>query len=645
MATGKSNSFIENINALANATSLATGSIVQDTQDARDEAVHAASSAHLDMVSANDSEDKAHSWATEGYNHPVEGTVAGLDAEYSAYHWATEASLLIGDPIIDDLISSSLKTWSSLKISNELASRASVNHRHDGVYEPVIVKQSAFNKSFNGTGSVDTVSRSDHNHNLDYESKITTYGTAYNKDFGNTSGSVMEGDRNFDNNYMPLETKNSAYNKNFVIDTTNPLPEEIPRGTHTHNASGVSYDQTNNLVITSSTVQGGMTQLDNLIGSMDFVESSFITAGTTTPFTVNIASANTPVIVVAPLAMVPGNNNNATINNGAEFQIVYADTLKNKIEGFYTVSISIDNPESVSLYLAVDGTIYGSSFENTGGTLTISKYLSGLSEAGFTLSFMVANNDNTNDVVIRSIEASWNGSPKGAVIASGLSVDHKDLTGTGAPNGVHTISDIKDLQTTLDSKTETMSFGNGHFPLFDAQGNLTDSGLDNTFANNLMSKPVVKVLDNILLMTSAGDGKDSGKKIDDFALKNGSISNVFKVAQSVDDEDAVRREELIVVSNVANQAIPKIIGSTLDNFPIMLADGTLKTSTVNSASFALASHNHSIADITSLQDKLNEKYTKVASAPEDNLLSFGVNGLLKDSGMSNKSKLLVGEPI
>jgi len=29
----------------------------------------------------------------------------------------------------------------------------------------------------------------------------------------------------------------------------------------------------------------------------------------------------------------------------------------------------------------------------------------------------------------------------------------------------------------------------------------------------------------------------------------------------------------------------------------MLADGTLKTSTVNSASFALASHNHSIADI------------------------------------------------
>ena len=69
------NSFIENVNAIANASSLATGDIVQDTQEARDEAVDAAVAAHNSEINAKDSEELANSWAEKGHNSPVQGTV------------------------------------------------------------------------------------------------------------------------------------------------------------------------------------------------------------------------------------------------------------------------------------------------------------------------------------------------------------------------------------------------------------------------------------------------------------------------------------------------------------------------------------------------------------------------------------------
>ena len=77
------------------------------------------------------------------------------------------------------------------------------DHDHAGVYEPVISpKRTAFNKDFAGTGSADTVSRSDHTHNYSpighdhagvYEPVINPKRTAFNKDFGTTASTVAEG--------------------------------------------------------------------------------------------------------------------------------------------------------------------------------------------------------------------------------------------------------------------------------------------------------------------------------------------------------------------------------------------------------------------------------------------------------------------
>ena len=204
------NSFVEHVNALANASALANGDIVADTQAARDMAVQAAIDSEAAEANALNSEQLAHDWADKGHNNPVIGTT-GVDAEFSSYHWAvessanTEASRL---QVIRDGITSSTYTWSSQVISDKLNLKSDTTHNHGGIYEPVIHKGTAFNKNFStasGTaGSLETVARSDHNHQGTYDVYVDPVNrkSAYDKDFGTTSGTVMEGSRNFDNVYM-----------------------------------------------------------------------------------------------------------------------------------------------------------------------------------------------------------------------------------------------------------------------------------------------------------------------------------------------------------------------------------------------------------------------------------------------------------
>jgi len=185
-----SNSFVENVNNLANATALAAGDIVEDTQTARDIAVSSASNALVYSQNAEVSKNLAKDWAEKGHNNPVIGT-AGLDAEYSSYHWSVESetnSIAGRLMVVNDNIISTSYTWSSDKITTSLATKSDGSHNHDGTYEPVFSKNTAFNKNFvtasGENGSVEIVARSDHNHSSLYEPKRLTQGTAYNKDFG-----------------------------------------------------------------------------------------------------------------------------------------------------------------------------------------------------------------------------------------------------------------------------------------------------------------------------------------------------------------------------------------------------------------------------------------------------------------------------
>jgi len=115
----KTASFIENVRVIANATKLSTGDIVEDTERARDEAVAASIASRNSADNSATSRDKAMDWAQKGHNNPVDYGGIGGAARFSSYHWATEAELLVGDPLINDGIISALKTWSSSKINEK----------------------------------------------------------------------------------------------------------------------------------------------------------------------------------------------------------------------------------------------------------------------------------------------------------------------------------------------------------------------------------------------------------------------------------------------------------------------------------------------------------------------------------------------
>lgn len=646
MADALTSSFIENVNTIANATQAATGDILEDTQIARDEAQAAAQDAEDAAQAAQQEELLARDWAQKAYNNPVEGTVGNGDDKYSAYHWSVKAAENTGDIIINDVITSLNYTWSSQKISDNLDLKSNLTHNHSGIYEPVFTKGTAFNKDFNGTGAAATVSRSDHDHATVYEPLIGAKGTAFNKNFGTNPGTVMEGDTNFDDQYMPKVTELSAYNKAFVANVNSPQASEIPRGNHIHPADKISYDPTNASNLSSLTVQGALDQADTIFTSLTITERCKITGGSSAGTTIAITTAGDyEPILIAYNSVTSAKN--AQYNDG--IQVFYdgdagtnpGDEGVKLVEGMWSATVTLtaiaNSQYSITpLIKTLSGswTIPNDDFSvevgdtsgNTVGTVTatITGWISHLAE-GTTIGIGITSTA-VETITIEGITASFGGEQDGAIVASGTSVDHADLTGTGAAGGIHTISDIQDLTTTLADKMELVPTATeDYIATFDAVGQVKDSTTPLSDLSSRMSLVATPTLDNIITMDSGGDSLDSGVKIADLALVGGNTLQAFKVGPAVADEDAMQK---IGITNL----LTNYITSTIYNAHIAASNPHgLDYLDVGAAP---TSHAHIIGNITGLQDALDDKYTKVVTPATDNVPVFETGGLLKDSGIA-----------
>jgi len=332
--------------------------------------------------------------------------------------------------------------------------------------------------------------------------------------------------------------------------------------------------------------------------------------------------------------MPAGSSANAQLNSGSSIVVQYTLPTKNKMEGFYEAIVNVSSTENVSISMAVDGTIIGTSSKTNSGTIALSKYLSKLSETSFELSLLLTNHDSDADITIESMNVTWYGSPQGAVISSGSTVDHKDIIGTGAANGIHTVGDIQGLTAELATKIITVSSTLDNFPMFDATGNLVDSGIAKTDANNRMNKIAAPTLDNIVVMDSSGQAKDGGKKISDLALVAGSGTQTFSVASSTANSHAVNQSQMHALAALQT---PKT------DFDAHNALSNPHNTTYGDVGAAALVHTHVIHDTTGLQTSLDSKYSKVTTPVTNNFVSFGAGNIVLDSGISSTSQLLVGE--
>lgn len=634
-------SFIENVNILANATKAATGDIVEDAELAKNEALEAAKQALNYSLRAKTSEELSREWSEKEFNNDI----TGYPGHRSAFHWSEIAKQNAGSTVIVDDVTSSSRTWSSQKINDLLNIKSDVSHSHDNLYMPKVIEGSAYNKNFQnasevGAGSSVYVARADHAHPDLYEPKRQTFGTAYNKNFGTASDEVARGDHAH-TEYMLTEawTTNGLIKSStlpWVADVLNPQSAEIPRGDHTHKSENISYEplpESDYPVVTSTTVQGALAQLDRKYSIIDIVEKNFITAGLSVEHEVPISGIDTPVNIDAPLAV--NTSKNTTITNGSRIKVEYpADkTPKKFIEGVYSITVVLKDTTSEDVALSVSvGDVFGAGMviigehsSGTSRTLSFSKHLTGLSADGFTISPMITNRTNTNNIFIDSINIMWVGAPEGALVASGTSVDHSDLTGTGAPNGVHTISDIQDLQLGLDAKADKVSSGiAGNFISLDTFGNLVDSGVAAADSEKIMHKVEQAVLDNIVVQTATGDANDGGLKISDLALKDGLTTQVFNVGIATAGEHAIRKQTF-------DDTVATL--STKEELQAHTALPNPHNTTYSDVGAAAAAHQHAISDVTSLQDTLDNKYNIISDAGTNNIVIFGSSSTVKDSGV------------
>ena len=619
----ESKTFIENINTLANATSLATGDVVEDTRIARDEAEAAASAAEVSETNAAASAVEADDWANKGHNNPVKGTV-GIDAEYSSYHWSVEASLYAGDPVINDAVISASYTWSSEKINTLLATKADTTHTHAGTYEPAFSKNTAFNKNFGSTA--DDVSRGYHVHDgtngsVNYEPNIGAKGTAFNKNFGTTAGTVSEGTHTHD--YEPSFTKNTAFNKNFVADTGNPLADEIPRGNHTHTAAGVSYDNTGNDLITSTTVQGALQNVDSFLGTIETTEKTYGTIaldGATR--TVTITTAGTPVKMDV-LTKSAGAFNNMTTPSSCNLTINYATAPDNLIEGRFSANVTCEFPASateITLTAYKNGAAINADWftdvnattkdGTTTGTLALDGYITGL-ENGDYIELYITNESNTNNIVIRSLTMVFDGSPQGALIATGLSVAHSDTTGRDVADS-HPQSAITGLTAALAAKSDT-----SHTHVV---ADITDFDI-----SGKADKAVPLATGNIATLDGTGNLVDGGQTLAQKADVGGNAGQLFKVADGVSNDDAASFGQM---NTMAASYV------TITTFNTHEGAANPHGTTHTDVGAAAAVHTHAISDTTGLQTALDGKYDEVGSAVTDNIPTFAAGNTLADSGVS-----------
>ncbi len=644
MAETGNRSFIENVNIIANATALATGDVIEDANRAKDAAEVSAAEALTSANNADISESLAQAWAVKAYNNPVSGSIGGGDASYSSYHWSIVSGQNAAPELIDDNIVSLAKTWSSEKVNEKLNEKSTSDHTHLGVYEPVFTKKTGFNKDFKtGTdsGIADTVSRGDHSHGQSYEPIIdsgNTKGTAFNKNFGISSGEVSEGDHNHTDTYMPKSAIQTAYNKPFVLNTDTPGSEEIPRGTHVHPATKVTHDPSGNTVALSTTVQGAIGQLDSKLSIFELSEKCKLNSGMTNALqTVNIATAGVGVKLVTAMTVSAASKN--TLYSGGDLTINYPEDPNKLIEGWYssTVTIHVLANKEYAIALWVNDVIGNTAFRATVGSatnnvesyqaLSLDGFLSGI-QNGDRLSIGVYNLTDNVDADIHSHTVSFAGEPEGSIIASGTSVDHADITGTGAANGVHITSDIQDLDINLLAKTDKIvPVAAGNIAMLDINGNLADSGHASTEFLDHMTKVTTPILDNIIIQTSAGDSKDGGLKITDLALAGGNNAQVFEVAPATADTHAVTK--LLFDTEKALVATKQEL---IDHTALVNPHGT----TASDIGASETVHTHTINDTTGLQDAINLKYDEVGGAAQNNIVVFGIDELI-DSGLNTSN--------
>jgi len=629
------NSFIENINTLANATSLATGDIVEDTQVSRDEAVAAAEDANISKEQSALSNAKAKEWATKAHNSPVES------GEYSSYHWSVESKFESESSrlrVINDepnFVSSSY-TRSGQFIKTELDTKSNIEHNHNGVYEPVITKKTAFNRNFTSissdNGSSAEVARGDHSHSTLYEPKLPLHGTAFNKDFGKESGTVAQGDHLHNEVYEPKRTsKGTAYNKNFGT-----TEGTVAIGSHTHKAASISYNNTNT-DINSGTVQGAITELNSVVSAVEQAEKCKLVAGMTdATYNIDIVDVDVPVTVNAGMTVSP-NSKNTLYSNG--IVVNYSTAPEKLIEGQFDVSMALEVADNSEYYMTptINGVVVDTSFKAKVGdagkagsiqTLTLSGWMSNLNNLDV-LGIAVANTTDDSDVVMHNMTISFAGQPEGALVSSGISVNHTEITARDAVQQ-HPTSSIYDsgslvaLDVLLNGKADYISNPiDGNIVSMDNNGNIADSGVSTTTLVNSMQKVPSATLDNIVVTDSQGQSKDGGLRIEDLALKNGNTAETFSVADSVSDYDSVNQGQLnATVSPLGTKQ------ELLDHTALSNPHNTTYSDVGASAEV----HSHIESDITGITDRIDSKYAKIPSAVSNNIPVFGVSGELVDSG-------------
>ncbi len=628
MADESKKSFIENVNIIANATQLATGDVIEDAENAKNEAEASAVKALESENNAKDSELLSQEWAAKAFNADVDN----IPGQRSSYHWSIIAAQNAGVNLIDDNVTSLTYTWSSQKIYDISLSKSDIGHTHVDK-ENAFSKNSAFNKSFNTNGIATTVSRSDHTHS-EYENSIGTKNTAFNKNFGINSGEVSEGDHNHDSSYMAKAAIQTAYNKPFVLNSSNPGSEEVPRGTHIHSAAKTTHDPSGNSVALSTTVQGAIGQLDSVLSTVSAAEKSKLIGGMTdNTYVITIAAADTPVIVNAGMTL-GSSVKNADYSNGT--RVKYVEDPDKLVEGQYDVTMSIEAEANTTygISLTVNGAVINTAVRAIVGSATSPAGTYALSLSGWisnlenldVVGVAMYNLTNSNNVTINSMTVSWAGQPEGALVASGISVDHAELTGTGAANGVHTTSDIQDLDTELLAKADkVVGATDGNMASLDTNGNIVDSGYALADVSSHMLKVAVPTLDNIITQTSSGDSKDGGVKISELALVAGSSAQAFEVATPATDTQAVTK-----LMFDTEKALTATTQDLTDHTALVNPHATAYTDVGAAASV----HTHAEGDVIGLTDALNSKYSLVSSPATDNLVVFETGNLLQDSGIA-----------
>ncbi len=668
-----SNSFIENVNIVANATQLATGDVIEDAERAKNAAVAAAEEAEQHAIDALASENKAEDWAIKPYNSVVEGSVGAGTDKYSSYHWSEIAKLNAGDAVINDAFVSTLFTWSSDKINAATIGKADNDHNHDLIYEPVISpKNSAFNKLFfTGTnaGSAITVSRGDHLHDGVYEQTFNK-NSGFNLPLGTTTGTVSQGDHNHDFNYMPNAAQNSAYNKSFVVDPEIPSSEEIPRGNHYHRAQGITHDPAGNNVATSTNVQGAISQLDGKVTGIRTTERTKIVAGMANGATEIVTMGTVGVATVISANLVQNYESNALYNNNG-IEISY-DSLAasdkpgspgtSLIEGQFHLSLTITgevDTEYIISPVLFDGTtwIEPSNYKIVGGAtsgspagmipMSFSAFVGNLYDknaegrvAGDNYKIGVQiYSSSTNNIVISGMVMSWAGQGEGSMVSTGETMNHADLSGLGAGT-THSTSDISGLDTTLGEKViKVIPASVDNVATLDAVGNIKDSGvLIGEFSNkmNLVASPV---LDNFITMDSAGNSKESGMNTSTFAPAVGNATQTFLVNDAeTGSKQAVNKVQveahMLRVTYLTDQDMIDYSSSPeLDGYATHVGAVNPHGTTAGDINAASVVHTHTQADVTGLTDALLLKYDIVSGAVQNNLPAFDIAGALKDSAI------------